>query len=122
MTLPIVTNPAPVASWNADNLDINGNLVPAGEISGYMVGIRDLAATGSAVGTYPNTASTNATTVAEALSLLYTSGAMVAGHDYAVAVKTLAATPPGPSAWSAEYQFTWQPIAAPAAPTGLTVA
>jgi hypothetical protein len=117
LALPVVTDPAPVVTWQDPT-------VPAGgaPITGYNVGIRDLAATGTAVGTYPNTAAVSgASSASEALSLLFQSGSLVAGHGYAVAIQTLAATPPGPSAWSSEYQFLWQPLTAPPPPGSVIV-
>ena len=121
MGLPVVTNPSPVISWIDPNTDVNGNLLTAGELTGVQVGIRDLAAAGSVAGTYPNSVSVNATTVQEAASLLFQSGGLVAGHEYAIAARSLAATPPGPGPWSTEYQFQFAPLAPPAAPTGLAI-
>ena len=123
MTLPIVTNPKPTITWTDPTVDINNNPLPAGEVTGYNIGIRDLAASGSVAGTYPNTVAVlGAASTSEAMSLLLQSGALIPGHSYAVAGQTLAATPPGPSAWSVEFQFLFQPVAAPNPPTGFTVA
>jgi hypothetical protein len=123
MALPIITNPKPVVTWTDATTDIDNNPIPAGEVTGYNIGIRDLAAAGSVAGTYPNTAAApGASATSEALSLLFQSGAMVSGRSYAVAGQTLAPAPAGPSAWSAEFQFTFQPIAQPNPPTGFTVA
>jgi hypothetical protein len=122
MTLPIITDPKPTVTWTDPTTDINGAPLQAGEITGYNIGIRDLAAAGSVAGTYPNTAAvTGASTSSEALALLFQSGAMIAGHSYAVAGQTLAPTPPGPSAWSTEFQFTFQPLVAPNPPAGFSV-
>lgn len=121
--LPIITNLKPVVTWTDPTTDINGNPIPAGEVTGYNVGIRDLAAPGSIAGTYPNTAAVpGASSTSEALALLFQSGSLIPGHSYAVAGQTLAATPPGPSVWSNEVQFTFQPVAAPNPPTDFIVA
>jgi|HubBroStandDraft_1064217.scaffolds.fasta_scaffold76614_3 hypothetical protein len=120
--LPIITDPTPSADWTPPTTDINGDPIPAGEITGYEIGIRDLAVTGSVAGTYPATVqATGATAITEALTSFIASKAMVPGHSYAIAAMTLANTPPGNSQWGVEYQFTWQPLAAPMPPTALTV-
>lgn len=124
-TLPVVTNPTPAATFTDPVADVNGNPIPAGEITGYNVGIRDLEAAGSVAGTYPNTAAvTGASSTSEALALLFSSGALVSGHSYAVAAQTLTNPSTLNSAWSAEYQFTFAPVVPPAQvlpPSGLTV-
>lgn len=118
-----VTNPKPVISWTDPTLDSSGNpLVPSDSPTQYLVGIRDVNAAGSAVGTYPNTyTATGGGATSCPLSDLGL--ALVYGHTYAVAAESQVGNPETlQSTWSAEYQFLWEPIAAPAAPTGVAVA
>ena len=116
MTIATITDPAPTVSWVDPTQDVNNNVIPGGEITGYEVGIRDLNAAGSVAGTYANTLTTSATVTTGALLSATGTLKMVYGGSYAVAMRTLAGTPPGPSAWSPEQEFLWQPVAAPQPP------
>lgn len=122
MSLPVVSNPKPIASWKDPTLDVNGQpLVPGDTPTQYLVGIRDLGAPGSAAGAYPNTFLALGGAATSAPLSSFVGLTLVSGHSYAVAVEAQVGSNGLQSSWSAEYQFTYQPLAAPASPTGISV-
>ncbi len=100
-------------SWTDPTTNTDGSPIAAGEITGYLLGLRNVAAPGSAPGTYPITAAVPAGDTTAPLSMF---GTLKPG-DYAAAAQ---ANGPNDSAWSAEALFTIAPIPAP--PTGFSVA
>ncbi len=114
MTTPV--NPKTI-SWIAptQNASPAGTPITAGEITGYMIGARDVNAAGSVAGTYPITATVNDPT---ALSAPITVLGTLAPGTYAASVMTLG---PSDSVWDpTEAQFTIAPIPNP--PSGFSVA
>lgn len=100
-------------TWVDPTKNTDGSAIAAGEITGYLIGIRP--ATGAA-GTYPITAPV---TGASATTELFTQlGTVLAPGDYAAGIQSVG---PTNSAWSTEVTFTIQaPVPVP--PTGFTVA
>jgi hypothetical protein len=92
-------------SWTDPTTNTDGSPIAAGEITGYTIGIRNTAATGSVVGMYPITA--NVAGAAAASELVSALGTVLAPGSYAAAIQSAG---PTPSAFSAEVAFT---IAAP---------
>lgn len=109
-----MTTPTQV-TWTDPTTNVDGTPIAAGEVTGYMIGVRDTSATGSAAGTYPFTATAPATATSELFSLL--APVLPTGKPLAVAAQTLSAN--GNSAWSAEATFTLPSIPNP--PTALSV-
>jgi len=102
MALPQVSLTAGKVSWTPPTTNDDGSPLTAGEVTGYIVGLRSLTAAGSAAGTYPiQSAPTSATAVSEALSAIT---ANLKPDDYAVSAQTQSTL--GPSLWSTEFQFT----------------
>ena len=100
-------------TWVDPTTNTDGSPIAAGEITGYLLGVRDTNAAGSAAGVYPTTAAVGAGVTTAPLSVF---GALKAG-SYAAAAQ---ANGPNDSAWSAEALFTITEV--PAAPTGFIVA
>lgn len=100
-------------SWVDPTTNTDGSPIAAGEITTYLLGVRDVNAAGSVAGVYPTTASVPATDTTAPLSVF---GVLKAG-SYAAAAQ---ADGPNDSAWSAEATFTI--VEVPNAPTGFTVA
>jgi len=100
-------------TWVDPTVNTDGSAIVAGEITGYLLGLRAVASPGSIAGVYPVTAAVPAGDTTAPLSVF---GELKAG-DYAAAAQ---ANGPNDSAWSAEALFTI--TAVPAAPTGFTVA
>lgn len=98
-------------TWVDPTLNTDGSAITAGEITGYLIGIR----TGGVAGTYPITASVaGATAASELLSAL---GTVLAPNNYSAAIQTVG---PVNSAWSSEVTFTIAP-SQPNPPTGFSV-
>lgn len=97
-----MTTPVKV-TWTDPTKNVDGSAIPAGEITGFMIGVRDTSVTGSAPGTYPFTATAPASATSELFSLLVP--VLPTGKPLAVAAQTLSASN-GNSAWSAEATFT----------------
>lgn len=110
MALPRVNLVSGVAHW------VDGPVVPGADVTGFVLGLRSLTASGSAIGTYPIKSPTvPASAVSEALSAI---GQSLKADDYAAAVQAQSAN--GPSDWSNEFQFTgYLPVPNP--PTGVAV-
>jgi hypothetical protein len=109
-------------SWVDPTTNTDGTPIAAGEILGYMVGIRNTAAAGSVVGTYPYILNAAGATAASAL-LSSLAPALAAGtYAAAVCVNTGPGVPN--SAWTPEVTFTVAPPVPPipSPPTGFTVA
>ena len=102
-----------VMSWTDPTTNVDGSAIVAGEITGYLVGLRSTTAAGSAAGVYPITAAVPAGDTSAPISVF---GPLAAG-DYAAAAQT---NGPNDSAWSAEVLFTIAPVPAP--PTGFSLA
>lgn len=105
------------ATWTDPTTNTDGTAVSTGEITGYTVGVRNTAATGSVAGTYPYSASAPAGATSELLSALtptLPTGVLLAG-----AVQALSSSN-GNSAWSTEATFTL--TAPPSPPAGFSVA
>ena len=89
-------------TWTLPTTNTDGSPITAGELTGFIVGLRSTTAAGSAAGTYPiQSPPTAPDAVTEALSAIT---ANLKSDDYAVAVQTQSVD--GPSAWSAEVLFT----------------
>ena len=118
MSLPQVSLTTGKVSWTAptvgtDNLPLSGG----DAVTGYIVGLRSLTATGSQAGTYPiQSPPTAANAVTEAISSI---AANLKADDYAVSVQ--AQSQDGPSVWAAEFQFTGV-LPVPSPPTGVSAA
>jgi hypothetical protein len=97
-------------SWVIPTTNTDGTPIAAGEITGFVIGIRP--STGVA-GTYTQTV-----TVSSPTATTYpVSSVTLAAGSYAAAVQVIG---PNDSAWSAESTFTITET--PNAPTGFTVA
>lgn len=117
MALPQVNLNTGKISWVDPTTNADGSAFSAGEVTGYLIGIRSLTQAGSAVGTYPIQVTVpGASAVSEALSAVTP---MLKPDDYAVAAQTVSATN-GNSVWSAEFQFTGV-VPAPNPPISLSV-
>ncbi len=89
-------------TWTLPTTNTDGSPITAGEVTGFIVGLRSTTATGSAAGTYPiQSPPTASDAVTEALSAIT---ANLKSDSYAVAVQTQSVD--GPSDWSAEVLFT----------------
>lgn len=118
MSLPQVNLNTGKITWTDPTQNSDGSAITAGEVTGYLIGVRSLTATGSVVGTYPiKVTVAGATAVSEALSAITP---MLKPDDYAVAGQTVSATN-GNSPWSAEFQFTGV-LPAPNPPQAISVA
>ena len=118
MSLPKVNLNTGKITWTDPTQNSDGSAITAGEVTGYLIGVRSLTAAGSAVGTYPIQVSvTGASAVSEALSAITP---MLKPDDYAVAGQTVSPSN-GNSPWSAEFQFTGV-LAPPNPPTAVSVA
>lgn len=101
MTLPVVSLVTGKASWTPPTTNTDGSALTSGEVTGYIVGLRSLTATGSIAGIYSIQSPVTATTaVSEALSAI---SASLKPDNYAAAVQAQSAN--GPSTWSGEFQF-----------------
>lgn len=103
-------------SWTDPTTNIDGSPIVAGEITGYIIGIRSTTATGSVAGTYPITA--NVAGAAATMELLSALGTTLKPDTYAAAIRTAG---PVPSLFSTEATFTITPPQ-PNPPTGFTAA
>jgi beta-glucosidase len=108
-----MANPSKV-SWTDPTTNVDGTAIAAGEITGYLVGVR--LASGTA-GTYAYTASAPATSASELLNLLIP--VLPTGASLIAAVQALSTTN-GNSAWSVE-SAPFELLTAPNPPTGLVV-
>jgi hypothetical protein len=103
-------------SWVPSLINTDGSPIAAGEITGYIVGLRSTTATGSAAGVYPIQSPVTAPdAISEALSAIK---ANLKSDDYAVAVQTQSVD--GPSDWSVEALFTGA-LPVPKPPTDVAV-
>ncbi len=107
-----MANPTKI-SWVDPTTNTDGSPISASEITGYLLGLRSIAAAGSVAGVYPITATVAAGATSAPLSVF---GTLTAG-DYAAAAQAIG---PNNSAWSTEATFTIAPV--PNAPTGFTIA
>ena len=107
-------------SWVDPTQNIDGTPIQPDEVTGYQIGIRNVNAANSNVGTYTIFAVVAGnTSTSEAFSAL---GTTLPPGSYAAAVQTLSVTN-GPSAWSTpEVTFNWVSTAAPNPPSGFSVA
>jgi len=119
----IVTTKDPTISWVDPTLNTDGSAITAGEVSGYLVGIRDTAANPSVAGTYPKTAVVTGGGATSALmSVLGFLSGLVRGGTYAVAAESEVGGA-AVGAWSPEFVFTYSPPAlVPNPPASLKVA
>ena len=102
--------------WTIPTENTDGTPIVPGEITGYQIGIRNVA--NSNVGVYSIfSVVANATAGSLAFASL---GATLPPGTYAGAAQTLSTTN-GNSGWSNEVTFTWQSTANPKSPTGFTV-
>jgi hypothetical protein len=113
--MPTVVNPTK-ANWTDPTTNADGSPIAAGEITGYLLGVRDTTVAGSAAGTYPYSIQAPATSTSQLLSAI--TPTLPTGKVLAAAVQALTAN--NASAWSAEAQFELEPV--PSAPTGFGVA
>jgi hypothetical protein len=111
-----MTNPT-VFTWVDPTTNVDGSPIAPGEITGYTLGIRDINATGSVVGTYPTQITAPATATSELFSALPT---VLAPGTYVAAIETVTAS--NTSAWSSpEATFVIPaPIPVPNPPTGFS--
>ena len=118
MALPQVSLTTGKVSWTAPTAGSDGQPLAGGDVvTGYIVGLRSLTATGSVSGTYPiQSPLTAATATSESLSAITAS---LKADDYAASVQAQSAD--GPSAWGTEFQFTGV-LPVPNPPTGISVA
>lgn len=101
MSLPVVSLATGKATWTPPTTNTDGSAITTGEITGYIVGLRSLTASGSAIGTYPiQSPVTPANAVSEALSSI---SANLKADQYAAAVQSQSGNGAGP--WSPEFQF-----------------
>jgi hypothetical protein len=116
MPVPVIVPSTAVFTWVDATKNTDGSNIVAGEVTGFVIGIRSTTVAGSVAGTYPiNSPSIAASAVSEAVSLITPS---LQPDNYAAAIKS---TGPVPSAWSTEVAFAIaQPVPAP--PTGFSVA
>ena len=123
MSTPVVTTHDPAVSWLDPTLNTDGSPITAGEVSGYLIGIRDVNAAGSTAGAYPVTATAVGGGATSALmSALGFLGFLFRGGTYAVAAESEVGGA-GVGAWSPEFVFQYSPPApVPNAPTALKVA
>lgn len=95
MSLPIVNLVSGVVSWTPPTP------VPGATVTGYIVGLRSLSASGTAAGVYPITSAVvPASATTDALSAITAS---LKADNYAASVQSQSAN--GPSAWAPEFQF-----------------
>jgi len=102
-------------TWVDPTTNTDGTPITAGEVTGYLIGIRSTSATGSVAGTYPITASiANPTATAELFTQLGT--VLAFATPFAAAIKTVGSVS---SAYGPETTFT---LAAPTPnpPSGFT--
>lgn len=112
----LTVNPNSKFSWTPNTVNTDGTPIAAGEITGYVIGIRSATATGSVVGTYPAVSSpTGPLAVSDAFSAL---NLVLKPDTYFAAVQSVG---PLASPWSAEVEFIVG-LPQPSAPTGFTVA
>lgn len=116
MTIPTINPATAKFSWVDALANTDGSALQAGEITGYVIGVRSASAAGSVVGTYPaNSAPVPATATSDAFTAL---NLTLKPDTYFAAVRSLG---PVNSDWSSETEFTIaQPVPAP--PTGFSVA
>jgi|SRR5271166_139276 len=100
--------------WVDPTTNIDGTAIASGEITGYTIGVRNIATPGSVAGTYPIEITAPPTVTTDLLSAIVP--ALGAGTFAAAIQANTAATN---SAWSAEVQFTIAETPSP--PTGFTV-
>ncbi len=100
-------------TWVDPTTNVDGTPLAAGEITGYLLGLRDVNANGSVAGIYPITANVPAGSTTAPLSVFGT----IKPGSYAAAAQ---AEGPADSAWSIEALFTIAEI--PSAPTGFMAA
>ena len=118
MALPIVPLTTAKVSWVDPTLGTDNQPLSGGDaITGVLVGLRSLTATGSVAGTYPFTAQVAANVTTEAVAAVL--GANMKADSYAAAVQVLSSN--GPAAWSAEFSFQGA-LPVPLAATGVSVA
>jgi hypothetical protein len=101
-------------TWTDPTLNTDGTAVTAGEITGYAIGIRNTATTGSVAGTYPTIVNVPAAVTTFAINSIsppLTSGSFAAAIEAITALTV--------SSWSTEVTFTLAPTPDP--PTGFTV-
>lgn len=110
-----MSNPT-VFSWTPPTTNTDGTPIAAGEITGYSVGVRDVAAAGSVAGTYTSFDMAPATATSATIAGLVP--ALKVPGSYAAAVQAVG---PVDSAWTAEVTFSLV-APTPSAPTGFTVA
>ena len=122
MTTPVISTLDPTVSWTDPTQNTDGTPITPGELSGYLVGLRDVNAAGSVAGTYPNTAAVQGgAATSSLLSALGFLSHMVRGGTYAVAAESEVGGA-AVGAWSAELIFTYSPPASvPMPPTGLHI-
>jgi hypothetical protein len=101
-------------SWVDPTQNVDGTPIASGEITGYTIGIRNTATTGSVAGTYPITLTAPPTVTTDLISAI--TPALPAG-SYAAAIE--ANTASSNSVWSAEQDFTIAEVPNP--PTGFSV-
>lgn len=100
-------------SWTDASKNLDGSAIVAGEVTGFLIGIRQSSGT---AGTYPiNSPAIAANAVSEAVALI--TPALQPG-DYAASIKSVG---PTNSDWSPEVTFTIA-LPIPNAPSGFTVA
>jgi hypothetical protein len=124
---PVVTALDPSVSWTDPTLNTDGSPITPGELSGYLVGIRDVNAPGSTAGTYPKTSTvTGGSATSAPLSGLGFLAGMVRGGTYGIAAESEVGGA-AVGAWSAEMVFIYNPpipkppVLVPMAPTSLVI-
>jgi hypothetical protein len=88
-------------TWTDPTTNTDGSPIVAGEITGYMIGIRSTTAAGSVAGTYPITAIVAGATAAN--ELISALGTVLKADSYAAAIQTMG---PVNSAFTAEIIFS----------------
>lgn len=103
--------------WTDPVNNTDGSNVANTEITGYQIGIRNVA--GTNVGNYSIFAVVaNSSATTEAINAI---GVTLTTATYNAAIQTLSVTN-GNSAWSNEISFIWTSTAAPLPPSGFSVA
>jgi hypothetical protein len=122
-----VTSLDPTVSWVDPTLNTDNSPITPGEVSGYLLGIRDVNAPGSAAGTYPKTSTvTGGSATSAPLSGLGFLAGMVRGGTYGIAAESEVGGA-AVGAWSAEMVFIYNPpipkppVLVPMAPTNLVI-
>lgn len=120
MSTPNPIDPSKASfSWTPATTNTDGSPIAAGEITGYLLGIRSATDPSSVAGTYPIAVPIgDPSATSEAVSAI---GTVLKPDTYAAALESVG---PTNSAWTPEITFTIAapPLPVPNPPSGFTVA